>query len=347
MSEAPGNVWLNRYAWFTAAAVLGLLCLGGLVTSHGAGLAVPDWPNTYGYNMFLFPVSKWVGGIFYEHTHRLVAAGVGLLTLGLALWLWLAESRRWVRRLGWLALGTVVLQGVLGGLRVVLLQDQLGTVHAAVGQLFLVLTTSIALVTTRWWPAPHPATRPSAQLTRWLLAITGLVFVQLLLGAAMRHQHAGLAVPDFPLAYGRLWPRTGAAAIAGYNQARLEISAAAPITAGGVVLHMTHRSVALLIVGGVGVAATRARREAGAGNPLTRLSRLWVALALAQVGLGAVTVWTNKSADVTTAHVAVGSLCLVVGALLVLVAARLASVRPEQVAEPLVLPRRCSLLPNA
>src|SRR6185295_5356358 len=110
--------WLDRFAWLTEGATFLLLGLGGLVTSHEAGLAVPDWPTTYGYNMFFFPFSKWKGGIFYEHTHRLVASLVGFLTVILAVWLWLKEARRWMRRLGTAALLAVILQGILGGLRV-------------------------------------------------------------------------------------------------------------------------------------------------------------------------------------------------------------------------------------
>src|SRR3954470_5051827 len=125
MSRSVNNPWLNRFACLTALATLVLVGIGGLVTSHGAGMAVPDWPTTYGYNMFFFPISKWVGGIFYEHTHRLVASGVGFLTVILAACLWLKEERRWLRRLGVIALFAVVLQGVLGGLRVTLIKQEI------------------------------------------------------------------------------------------------------------------------------------------------------------------------------------------------------------------------------
>src|SRR5438874_9658522 len=119
------NAWLNRFAWLSAVATLLLICSGGMVTSKGVGLAVPDWPTTFGYNMFLFPVSKWIGGIFFEHTHRLIASTVGVLTLILAVWLWFAESPRWVRMLGLLAVGVVILQGILVCLRVTMLKDQI------------------------------------------------------------------------------------------------------------------------------------------------------------------------------------------------------------------------------
>src|SRR5437588_9446171 len=118
---ARSTTWLNRFAWLTAVATLFLICSGGMVTSKGVGLAVPDWPTSFGYNMFLFPVSQWVGGIFFEHVHRLIASTVGLLTLILATWIWWADGRRWVRALGLAAVAAVILQGVLGGLRVTML----------------------------------------------------------------------------------------------------------------------------------------------------------------------------------------------------------------------------------
>ena len=145
------NPWLHRFILVTAAATFLLLGSGGMVTSREAGMSVPDWPNTYGYNMFLFPVSKWVGGIFYEHTHRLLASGIGFLTTVLAVWLWFRDSRQWMRWLGVLAFVLVALQGVLGGLRVTLHMDRLGIVHGALAQLFFVLICALALFTSRWW----------------------------------------------------------------------------------------------------------------------------------------------------------------------------------------------------
>ncbi len=121
----------HRLAVSTVWATGLLLVIGGLVTSKGVGLAVPDWPTTFGYNMFLYPWSKMVGGIFYEHSHRLVASGVGFLTLILAMLLWFQEPRKWVRWLGTMALALVILQGVLGGLRVVLLEQVLAIVHGS------------------------------------------------------------------------------------------------------------------------------------------------------------------------------------------------------------------------
>jgi cytochrome c oxidase assembly protein subunit 15 len=343
----------------TAFATLVLICFGGLVTSHGAGMAVPDWPNTFGYNLFFFPVSKWVGGIFYEHTHRLVASGVGFLTIILAVWLWLKESRRWLRWLGVIAFFSVVLQGVLGGLRVVLFKDELGIFHAALGQLFFVLTCSIALFTSRWWlltgPAgihrrqvPYPITLmantrslPSTladhcDLRRLFLFATILIFAQLILGATMRHQHAGLAIPDFPAAYGRVWPALNAESIARYNQNRIEVNAVNPISAFQIVLQMTHRILALVILFSVASSAWLANRRPGRDRFVAKVSGAWLGLILVQVFLGAATIWTGKSADVATAHVAVGALSLMIGVMLAILGfrGRVPLVNWERIKEP-------------
>src|SRR5213592_377548 len=150
-NSARSTKWLNRFVWITCVATLLLICSGGMVTSKGVGLAVPDWPTTFGYNMFLFPVSKWIGGILFEHTHRLIASAVGVLTIILTIWLWQSEPRGWVRNLGAIALGAVILQGVLGGLRVTMLKDEIGIFHACLAQAFLGLLIVIALVTTNFW----------------------------------------------------------------------------------------------------------------------------------------------------------------------------------------------------
>lgn len=324
--RASEHRWLHRFAVLTAAATLGLIGIGGVVTSKGVGLSVPDWPTTYGYNMFFFPISKWVGGVFYEHTHRLVASGVGLMTTILAVWLWFQEPRRWLRWLGVAAFGGVVLQGVLGGLRVTELMDSLGIIHAALAQLFFVLVCAIALFTSRWWQTAAPAVGAHSggpELRHWYAAATAMVFLQLILGAAMRHEHAGLAVPDFPLAYGKWWPDMDAASVARYNQLRYETVALNPITAGGIALHMAHRGWAVLVTGAILAAAWNTRRRLGRRHPLSRTAAGWAGLVAVQAGLGAFTVWSNKSADIATLHVMVGALVLVAGTMLMLMHYRL------------------------
>src|SRR3954447_25154978 len=168
--------WLHRYATLVAASTVILIAAGGMVTSTGSGLSVPDWPNTYGRFMFLFPFDKWVGGIFYEHGHRLIASTVGFLTVILAVWTWRVDPRAWVRRLGFAALGAVILQGVLGGITVLLfLPPPVSIGHAALAQLFFCITLSLALFTSRGW-REAPVAADDAQLRRFAAATTGLVY---------------------------------------------------------------------------------------------------------------------------------------------------------------------------
>jgi cytochrome c oxidase assembly protein subunit 15 len=181
------SAWPHRLAVLTAAATLVLIVAGGLVTNTGAALAVPDWPTTFGHNMFLFPWSGMVGGVFFEHSHRLLGALVGLLTLGLALALWLGEPRRWVRGLGLLAAVLVVAQGVLGGLRVLWLRDTLAIVHGCVAQAFFALVVAIAVVTSRAWLVPAPGRAGDGGTWRLALAATAALYGQIVLGALTTH----------------------------------------------------------------------------------------------------------------------------------------------------------------
>jgi len=304
------NRWLNRFVWLTVAATLFLICSGGMVTSKGVGLAVPDWPTTFGYNMFLFPVSQWIGGIFFEHTHRLIASTVGFLTIILAIWLWRAESRRWLRILGVVALMAVILQGVLGGLRVTMLKDEIGIFHACLAQAFLGLLVFIGVARSRFWHEPRQ--RLSAPIPVWLpVAATILIYVQLALGATIRHQHRDLSILDFPAAYGKAIPDVDAESLVKINQWR-EARALSEVTAAQIWLQMAHRFVAALIAVGVIVcwSVFRSHRE---DEMLMKLSMLWVLFLGCQITLGAWTIWSNKAADVATAHVAVGATMLAFG----------------------------------
>jgi len=307
--------WLNRFAWFTAFATLLLICSGGMVTSKGVGLAVPDWPTTFGYNMFLFPVSKWIGGFFFEHTHRLIASTVGFLTIILAVWLWRTENRQSVKTLGLIAAAGVILQGILGGLRVTMLRDQIGIFHACLAQAFLGLVVLIAIVTTNFWRSLAPVDvdpRKFAWIKMMAIATTIAIYVQLALGATMRHQHKDLAILDFPTANGAWIPDTSAAALAKINAWR-DARALSDVDAFQVWLQMAHRFLAVLI--GVAVIAfcVRIWKDARAVAALRRLSILWALLFFIQFTLGAWTIWSNKAADVATTHVAVGAIMLSFG----------------------------------
>ncbi len=382
MNHVPHSPWLHRFALGTALATLALLSVGGLVTSKGAGMAVPDWPTSYGYNMFWLPVSWWKGGIFYEHTHRLIAAFVGLLTSILAAWMWGRETTGRVRRAGWftilalvLMLGhrgsgnaeggaagvpphfkflaglipmllifsvvqcirtrgalrwlamtaffAVIFQGILGGFRVALYKDQIGIAHATLAQLFFVLICALTLFLSRGWNEVDAKPPESGRgLGRCFALATLLIFLQLLLGATMRHQHAGLAIWDFPLAHGQVWPDTNAEAIARYNQQRTELVALNPITAVQVRLQMLHRILALCIAVVVALSAWRTLRCAARGSLLRRAALAWLAIIALQMVLGILTVLKNKPADLATAHVIVGALSFATGVSLLLLAWR-------------------------
>jgi heme a synthase len=306
---------LNRFAWLTCVATLLLICSGGMVTSKGVGLAVPDWPTTFGYNMFLFPVSKWVGGILFEHTHRLIASAVGSLTIILTIWLWRSESRKWVRNLGVIALGAVILQGVLGGLRVTMLKDEIGIFHACLAQGFLGLVVVIAVITSRFWKTlANVVVDPKkfAPIKTIAIAATVAIYVQLALGATMRHQHRDLAILDFPTANGAWIPETSAIALARINTWR-DARGLSDVDAFQIWLQMAHRFLALIITVTVVAFCLRVWRDAQGVAALRRFSISWVALVVCQIALGAWTIWSNKAADVATAHVAVGAIMLSFG----------------------------------
>jgi cytochrome c oxidase assembly protein subunit 15 len=327
--------WLHRFAWLTAIATLFLICSGGMVTSKGLGLAVPDWPTTFGYNMFLFPISKWIGGIFFEHIHRLIASVVGFLTIILAVWLGVSERRRWVRNLGYAALGAVVLQGVLGGLRVTLLKDEIGIFHACLAQGFLAMLIVIALVTSPFWPRLSFATNTAkhARILAWVAIVTSaIIYAQLGLGATMRHQHRDLSILDFPTAYGKIIPDVSPKNLAAINAWR-DARALSDVTAFQIWLQMAHRFVALIIAAGIVTSWFLVRARASEFMALSRLSSLWAFLLACQITLGAWTIWSNKAADIATAHVAVGATTLACGVAISALCLRLA--QRKKSAEPI------------
>jgi cytochrome c oxidase assembly protein subunit 15 len=309
---ADTNPFLRRFAWFTAGATVLLICSGGMVTSKNAGLAVPDWPTTFGYNMFFFPFSKWVGGIFFEHTHRLIASLVGFLTIILAGWLWRSSVPRWVKTLGWTSLGAVILQGILGGLRVTLLKDQIGIFHACLAQAFLGLLVVIALTISPVWQRMRTSVMPVRTLTTFALVITCLIYGQLGLGATMRHQHRDLSITDFPLAYGQVIPATDPATIAKINRAR-DAQALSDVTAGQIWLQMAHRFLAAIIGLSIGVFWFLVRRSRDLPPFLLKLANAWFGLVVLQLVLGGWTILSNKAADIATAHVAVGAITFATG----------------------------------
>jgi heme a synthase len=288
---------LHRFSQVLVACTVILILAGSLVTSHDAGLSVPDWPTSYGWNMFTFPPSMWVANILYEHGHRLIASTVGFLTIVLAVWLWIAEPRRWLRWLGVAALGAVIAQGLLGGLTVLLfLPPAVSTAHAGLAEIFFCLTVAIALFTSPAWSAAGAAV-DDARLRRLATSTTILIYSQILIGATMRHTGAGLAIPDFPLMFGHALPDHWDAKIA---------------------VHFAHRAGALVVTLGVlGTAALVWSRYRDRGE-LTRPALLLLALVGAQVTLGALTVLSRRDPWINSFHVVCGAMVLTTSLVLTL-----------------------------
>jgi cytochrome c oxidase assembly protein subunit 15 len=182
---------LHRFAVLVACCTWFLVIAGALVTSNEAGLSVPDWPLSYGSLM-----PPMIGGIFYEHGHRMIAASVGLLTVILAIWLWRKEPRRWVRHLGLWALAAVVCQGLLGGITVLLfLPTSISVAHSSLAQAFFCMVVTLTWVTSSQWresPTPVAKDTEDISLRRLSLWATGSVYIQLILGAILRHSKSGI-----------------------------------------------------------------------------------------------------------------------------------------------------------
>jgi cytochrome c oxidase assembly protein subunit 15 len=184
------NSWLHRYATLVAVCTLFLVIAGASVTSKEAGLSVPDWPLSYGQ-----VIPQMTGGVLFETGHRMIATVVGTLTIILAIWIARVEKRAWMCRLGWLALGGVVAQGLLGGATVLLLQPApISIAHACLAQLFFSITVAIAVFTSRkWQEGPQPVEDYGWPSLRSLAILTpALVLLQIGLGAGFRHRAFGL-----------------------------------------------------------------------------------------------------------------------------------------------------------
>ena len=279
--ETP--VWLRRFTKLVAGSTLFLIFAGAMVTSTGSGLAVPDWPLSYG--MVMPPM---IGGIFYEHGHRMIAATVGLLTVIQAIWLQLREPKRFARILGWCSVGAVIAQGVLGGVTVLLLlPHSVSIAHAALAEIFFCLNASIAFFTSMLFRTSRAIEKGDAPIG--LISLLVLVtYVQILIGALMRHLGAGLAIPDFPMSFGHLVP----------SFTSLEVG-----------VNFAHRVGGLCVAALVIVTAIRLRRFESA-HPLRQLANLLVTMVAIQIVLGGYVVWSGKQPVMTSVHVMTGAATL-------------------------------------
>lgn len=317
---------LRAYSKFVVLATLCLIFLGAQVNSHDAGLAVPDWPTSYGVNMFLFHWSNWVGGIFHEHVHRLVASFVGMLTIGLMVGLLWKEQRSWLKTIGIVAFAAVVFQGLLGGLTVrYLLPTPISVAHGMLAQTFFLLTIFIAYALSREQRErfEQPRGVQANAVAGPALLLLAVVYIQLFLGALMRHTGSGLAIPDFPTMGGQWLPMFTQETLANINAWRADVAFEtgrdlAPVTFAQVWIHFAHRLNALLVVLATGGAAAVAWRIRHAHPRTWHAAVAIAALVALQILFGVATIWTIRVPIVASLHVATGALILGVAMLFAL-----------------------------
>jgi heme a synthase len=275
---------LHRFAVLSALVTFCLIFVGGLVTSTGSALAVPDWPLAFGK---LIPA--WKGGIRFEFGHRMVAGTVVILTLILMAWAWRAERRGWVRRLAYIAFGLVVFQAVLGGITVLFeLPLAIAVSHAATAQAFFCIMVTLAMVTNPAWEGAERRHEAPARPSLAMLAgiTTAIIYIQILIGALMRHIGAGLVIPDFPLSFGHIVP---------------------PYFNEYIAVNFAHRCGALVVTAMIVWTAVRVFTAHRGERPLVRAASLLLVLLACQITLGALTIWTGRAVIPTTAHVAIGA----------------------------------------
>lgn len=276
---------LHRYSAFLTAWIVFLLAAGAMVTGTGSGLAVPDWPLSFGK---FFP--EMTGGVFYEHGHRMVAGVAAILTFVLAFLLGRMESRPWVRRIGYLAAGAVILQACLGGLTVLMkLPPAVSVMHACLAQLFFSLVVLVTVVTSPGWARPATPLAKDGLLVPLCFGLNLLFFLQLVAGATTRHLGAGLAIPDFPTVYGGWLP---------------------PAFTLPVTVHFIHRVGAFTIVGLLALLVSRVLKRHYGHFGVTVSVGILAGLVSMQFLLGALVIWTRRPIPLTTTHLVVGALCL-------------------------------------
>ncbi|NBT90293.1 MAG: hypothetical protein EBT50_05590 [Verrucomicrobia bacterium] len=311
MSSRERPTGTYRSACFLVGSILFLITLGGQVTTKVAGMAVPDWPGTFGHNMFTFPWASMTACalVFLEHSHRLVAAGVGLITLGVMAWVWSTTHDRWARGLSLAAAILVVVQGVVGGQRVIQVSWVLGLTHACLAQIYLAVAGSLALVLSPFWSHPVRSDDLSKARMRMIWLLTGFVFLQTILGAFMRHDGPGyLSIPDFPKIYGdwlpAFWQTEGLKAINDYRATQLQWPAT---TTSLIAWQILHRTLGILLAVGIFVGALWSVGPSSTPSWWRRGVLLWAVLAAIQVILGVSVIWTGRIPELATLHVFFGA----------------------------------------
>ncbi|HIF82566.1 MAG TPA: hypothetical protein EYQ37_01675 [Candidatus Marinimicrobia bacterium] len=315
--KSPYHIWLRRLSKLTVFSTLFLIFAGALVKSHEVGLSVPDWPTTYGKQMFAFPFSEMVGGIFYEHGHRMIATFVGFFTMIQSIWLGFSDEPRWLKKLGFFALGMVILQGLFGGITVLFfLPPPVSIIHGILAQTFFIITIILAygLSDER---LEREKTNWPLSFKRGTLILGGLVYAQLILGALMRHTASGLAIPDFPTMGGLWFPTFSETMIHNINATLFDLDID-PVSRGQVIIHFIHRVGAIIVTGAIGYFSFKYGSLAK-GNKNVYLAMIAIiGIVILQFSLGVITVLSERSPYIASFHVVTGAALLGVCTLFIL-----------------------------
>ena len=318
-SDQFATVWVRRLSKLLVISTLLLIFAGALVKSHEVGLSVPDWPTSYGYQMFAFPFSDMIGGIFYEHGHRMIATIVGLMTLILALTIYYTDHRLWLKKTAFFALGLVIIQGLFGGLTVLLfLPTPVSVIHALLAQTFLMVTILIS-----YGLSKERANRMLNESTDYKVLrfptylVTSLVYIQLIIGALMRHTQSGLAIPDFPLSGGYIIPTFSQEMLNTIQSMQFE-SGLPFVTLSQIIIHYFHRIGALAVSISIGWLTWNIIQSRISNERIYRLAGFLITLLIIQITLGAFTIWSVKEPFITSIHVVNGTVILGVSTLLIL-----------------------------
>ena len=311
------KIGLRRLSKLTSFSTLFLIFVGALVKSHEVGLSVPDWPTTYGKQMFAFPLSEMVGGIFYEHGHRMLATIIGFFTLIQAIYLGFSNEPYWLKKLGFIALGTVITQGIFGGITVLFyLPPAVSIIHGILAQTFFVMTIIIA-----YSLSVERETRKNITVNNSMrdgtLIIVGFVYIQLIFGALMRHTASGMAIPDFPTMGGLWFPTFSDSMINNINVILFDMDWDV-VSRNQVIIHFLHRLGAVIITGFIGHFLFKNRKIINTSNVLKKSMWLILFIVIFQFTLGSLTVLTERAPYIASFHVVNGAALLGASILFVL-----------------------------
>ena len=315
--KPSSDIWLRRFSKVTVFSTLFLIFAGALVKSHEVGLSVPDWPTTYGKQMFAFPLSDMVGGIFYEHGHRIIATIVGFFTMIQAIWLGFSHHPNWLKKLGFFALAMVIIQGLFGGITVLFfLPPLVSIIHGILAQTFFIMTIIIAYSMSQ--ERENRVDNGMVQAIRkGALLMGGLVYIQLILGALMRHTGSGLAIPDFPTMGGMWIPTFSSEMMANINYILFDLDLDS-VSKGQVIIHFIHRLGAVIVTGTIGYFYAKYGQIIKASQRSKAVFISIIVIVIIQFSLGVFTVLSARSPYIASFHVVTGAALLGLCTLLLL-----------------------------